>query len=556
MKKLIFATALVVWQGVVCNQSFSQPQCKQEGTLTTIVGLAQSVEEYVFAIRALLHQIPELRFEEEQTLQLIADEAHTIVTSFDAQARIEFYQGKGGIWLDVTFDDAFDRILLRADVDALPIQENTGLSFASMHPGKMHACGHDIHSAMLLGALRAIMQGVAEGKITPKHNLRFVWQRAEENPGQPPYESSGGKVMVQEGVLEGITSVHGLHIWNDPSGEAGVFYSRPGQAMANSDRTQIVLQGPDALLAARDVLLMLRGLNEDCLGPQIPCSFVPAVFKSLGRTGVGSVPKAERYSWFEIKVEAPGGHVMSPEHGSNALDIAAELMYQLRGLPVRVLGANYPCNLLLSHIEAGSGSNIRPASARLTYVLCHSLDTAEIERLKQAIENEVARRAGLYPGGSAEARVWTNSTNQSEQLLRLDDYVEIWFGNRHLLPDDERRSFEHCIARRVQSVVEGYYAGTVAQFNFVHGHPALSNDPTSTAVTANGLKQVGYRVRTMEPSFGGEDFAWYLKQRPGSFWMLGARTAHSGGDHHTPTFNPEPSVFYQGVVYWLLLATN
>ncbi|MCP4544319.1 MAG: amidohydrolase, partial [Chloroflexi bacterium] len=184
------------------------------------------MQPWVVDIRHHLHQIPELCWEEEETLALIRQQIDGIKANAQRSQRplVNVHQAKGGIWVDVTFDQDLDRVLLRADVDAIPIQEQTGLSFSSQNAGIMHACGHDAHAAMLLGALKALL----ENDIPVTHNLRFVFQRAEENP----LKASGGATLVGEGVLKGVTEAHALHIW--AASEPGVFLSRPGPMMANS----------------------------------------------------------------------------------------------------------------------------------------------------------------------------------------------------------------------------------------------------------------------------------------------------------------------------------
>ena len=114
-------------------------------------------------------------------------------------------------------DPAQERWLFRADVDGLPVPEETGLPYASIHPGRMHTCGHDAHTAMLLGTFAALV-----GDVRPARNLRFVWQRAEENP----VTESGGAMLVREGGCEGTSRVYGLHV--DANAPSGQFVSRAG----------------------------------------------------------------------------------------------------------------------------------------------------------------------------------------------------------------------------------------------------------------------------------------------------------------------------------------
>lgn len=376
--------------------------------------VAKETGEYVVRIRRVLHQIPELRWEETRTLEAISKE----ITSADPSA--EIVTKKGGIWVDLTFNPDFDQILFRADVDALPIQEETG---PSKNDGVMHACGHDIHTAMLLGAFKAI----AEGKVEPTHNLRFVFQRAEENP----ITKSGGATLVEEGVLEGISQVYALHI--KPLHEAGTFFSRPDTAMANSDRIHLVVK----------------------------CS---------------------------------GGHVAYPHHGSNAIDITTDIHVALRGFDRRFLGGLEACALVPTVSNSGTASNIRPGKA------------------------------------------------------------DIWYACRQFLDEKQREELAQAIQRKVNLVVSGYPDATL-EYDYVKGHPNLVNNPESVAQVGDLLWAAELKVEITEPILGGEDFAHYLKEVPGSKWDLGAYQEGTG-DSHTSTFNPDESVFWKGVLFWLLLATN
>lgn len=188
--------------------------------------LARSVEPFVLEVRRHIHARPELSFEESETAAFVAE--HLREMGYEPQT------GVGGLHA-ITARLAGGRpgptIGLRADMDALPITELTDLPFQSRNPGVMHACGHDTHTAMLLGAARALRQ--AREQLAG--NVVFLFQPAEElGPG-------GAQAMVQAGALAGVDAAFGLHI--GPSQDAGQLGFMAGVSTANSDGLKITITG-------------------------------------------------------------------------------------------------------------------------------------------------------------------------------------------------------------------------------------------------------------------------------------------------------------------------
>jgi amidohydrolase len=191
-----------------------------------IVNRIAEFAEDMTAWRRHLHTIPELSFDCPKTAAFIAERLREIGVD-------EMYEGiaQTGIVAIIKGQGDGHTIGLRADFDGLPIIEATGLDYASVHEGKMHACGHDGHTTMLLGAARYLAETRNfSGRVA------LIFQPAEENGG-------GAEVMVKEGIMDtfDISQVYGIH--NAPGFVAGGFYTTPGPIMAAVDTFHIDIKG-------------------------------------------------------------------------------------------------------------------------------------------------------------------------------------------------------------------------------------------------------------------------------------------------------------------------
>ncbi|MBF0266431.1 MAG: amidohydrolase [Gammaproteobacteria bacterium] len=182
-------------------------------------------QEQISQWRQDLHKIPELAFQEHKT----ADYIETILRGLDVT--IHPRMAGTGLIASITSGKSDKTIALRADIDALPIDEKNELGYCSTHSGCMHACGHDGHSAMLLGAVQYLS----------KHRnfdgtVYFIFQPAEENEG-------GGRKLVEEGIFTKfkIDAIYGMHNW--PGIEVGKFATRTGALMAAYDVFDIQING-------------------------------------------------------------------------------------------------------------------------------------------------------------------------------------------------------------------------------------------------------------------------------------------------------------------------
>ena len=190
------------------------------------IAVTPALIDEVVALRRDIHAHPELGFEESRTAALVASRLREL--GYDVHEGIAV-TGVVGV---LRGERPGKTVMLRADMDALPLAEETGRPFASKTLGTMHACGHDGHVAMLLGAARLI----AEGKRDIAGTIVLCFQPAEEGRG-------GAKLMVDEGLLErfGVERAYGLHLFSQL--ETGVLGFREGPFYASSDSIEIRIDG-------------------------------------------------------------------------------------------------------------------------------------------------------------------------------------------------------------------------------------------------------------------------------------------------------------------------
>lgn len=187
---------------------------------------ASEIENELIDLRRRIHSHPELRLEEYETTALIEEELKKY------GIRTERYGLKTGIVGILEGEEQGRTIAVRADIDGLKLTEDSGLDFSSMNPGVCHACGHDIHTAALLGCARLL----SEIKDEIKGTVKFIFQPAEEG-------LSGARLMIEAGVLENpkVDAIIAAHTWPEiPAGTIGV---RKGAFMASGDTFRIKVKG-------------------------------------------------------------------------------------------------------------------------------------------------------------------------------------------------------------------------------------------------------------------------------------------------------------------------
>ncbi|HEY0826536.1 MAG TPA: amidohydrolase [Bacilli bacterium] len=283
------------------------------------------MENELIDFRRNLHSFPELSTEESETAAKVAEKLRKL--GLDVKTNI----GGHGIMADLQGNHPGRCIALRADMDALPILEESNLPFASKRPGVMHACGHDAHTTILLGAVKLLVQQREQlaGRI------RFIFQPAEEI-------NTGAKAMISQGVLEGVDEIYGLH--NLPTLSAGQAALINRQMMASVDRLEITLEGKgghgampdqsiDPIVAASAIVMGLQTAVSREISP-----FDPVVVT------IGSIQAGEAYNVVPQRAKLTG------TIRTFSLEVQRHMEQRLR----RIIGSiaeAYRCKATLDYFE-------------------------------------------------------------------------------------------------------------------------------------------------------------------------------------------------------------
>ena len=254
--------------------------------LRQIKSAALDIFPEVVRLRREIHANPELSFEEQDTARLVQSSLGPL--GMPLQTGV----AKTGVVATLRGGLPGPTLVLRADMDALPILEDSGVSFPSKNPGKMHACGHDAHTASLIGTA-LILHGLRENLPGA---VRFVFQPSEERlPG-------GAQAMVREGVLREAAAAYAQHVM--PSLPAGAIGFRSGIFMASADELYITVRGQgghaaaphklptDTVLAASHIVVALQSVISRHCPPDVPS--VLSFGKVLGEGATNVIPSAVR----------------------------------------------------------------------------------------------------------------------------------------------------------------------------------------------------------------------------------------------------------------------
>jgi amidohydrolase len=241
-----------------------------------VVNRVADLKEEITAWRQDIHAHPELQYDVHRTAALVVEK----LKAFGCDEVIPGVGKTGVVGLIKGRKTSSGKVIgMRADMDALPIQESTGLAYASKTPGKMHACGHDGHTATLLGAAKYLAETRNfDGTVA------VIFQPAEEG-------GAGGRAMVQDGMMDRfkIQEVYGMH--NTPGLPVGSFATRPGPLLAAADQIKIVIEGKgghaakphiaiDPVLIGSHIVVAMQSISSRNVDPLDSCIVSLCVFKA------------------------------------------------------------------------------------------------------------------------------------------------------------------------------------------------------------------------------------------------------------------------------------
>ena len=372
------------------------------------------LHDEITAWRRDFHANPETLFDVERTAGIVAAK----LREFGCDEVVEGIGRTGVVGVIRGRQTGSGRTIgMRADMDALPIQEVRDIPHKSTVPGKMHACGHDGHTAMLLGAAKYL----AETRNFDGTAV-VIFQPAEEGGG-------GGKVMVDDGMMDrwNIQEVYGMH--NAPDRDFGTFAIRPGALMASAD-------------------------------------------------------------FFEIHVEAKGGHAAKPQGCIDPAIVVAQLIQSFQAIVSRNTDPVESLVISVTHIEMGDTNNVIPSTAFME---------GTVRTLRPDVRDLAEKRMGEV--------------------------------------------CEHV----------GAMHGAKVAFDYKRLYPVTVNHPEQTDFAASIAREIAGADAVeadAPPVMGGEDFSFMLESRPGAFIFLGQ--GHGAGLHH-PEYDFNDEVIPVGCSYWAKL---
>ena len=376
----------------------------------------KNIKDEIYAIRRHFHRYPELSFKEFNTAETISRHLDKFGIAHKKGV------GKTGIVGEINFGPG-PTIALRADMDALPIQEENNLDYKSLNDGVMHACGHDGHMAILLGAANAL----SKNSKLKKGTVRFIFQPAEEGLG-------GAKYMIEDGCLDKVDEIYGLHLWNyQLYGEVGI---KDGPVMASADL-------------------------------------------------------------FDIEVSGKGGHGATPQGTIDAIVVASNLVTMLQTIVSRNTNPLESTVLSIGKIKGGHNFNI--------------------------ISDKV------HMSGTTRAY-----TEENRKMIK----------------------------QRMKEVIEGVSKsfGADIKLNYKDGYPPTVNHSSQVEKVLEAARSVvASGAKNPYLSMGGEDFSYYLQNKPGCFFFVGSAPNENeilSTPHHCSHFNIDERALLIGASVYVNLIEN
>ncbi len=260
--------------------------------------LSQDALNELVLIRRKIHENPELCYREYKTAALVAEQLTKLGIPFETAVA----NTHTGIIATLTKGDG-PTIMLRADMDALPLNEQTQLPFSSKTENVMHACGHDVHTTMLLGSAMLLKDAAFSGTV------KFVFQPAEESAGDDPEKKSGGQRIAESGLLDGVSAAVGLHV--HPLLPAGKISYCPGNALASVGNFKVKITGKaghagaaphlsiDPIIVANFAVMAIQTIVSRSIDP-----VQPAVFSVTGINSGVAINIVPEVATFEGTIRA------------------------------------------------------------------------------------------------------------------------------------------------------------------------------------------------------------------------------------------------------------
>ncbi len=378
-----------------------------------LLARAQGLAEQVSAWRRHLHRHPELAFQEEET-------AHSITAELQRLGyRVREGVGRTGVVGELGTGEPL--LALRADMDALPITEENQVPYASVNPGVMHACGHDAHMAMLLGAAHLLADRLPE-----RGTVRLLFQPAEETVDAEG--KSGAMRMVEEGAMEGVEAILGLHV--DADLPVGMLRTRAGPFMAATD----------------PFFGFVRGVSA---------------------------------------------HGARPYQGVDPIAITAQVLNALYAIPSRRIPPTEPCVVSVGIVRGGTATNIIPGQVQLDGTI-RAFSEEVRRQLHQEVRRAYALAETLGGSGEVEIRQgYPVLVNDATMVARLEEVVAELLGPGHLLEAGLETGSEDfgVLARAAsQGGVFAWLGAQLADDPRRHHHPRFDIDeaclPLGTAILA------------------------------------------------------------------------